>query len=154
MTDLKENKLLKIYLILLSLLNLVYIGFVGAKYNYADKHSLGSTIEMHHYEYLSGISRITNSIETIVLIIFTVYLVKVIMKKDKLSLIQFSIVHFFFFLFIILINYLVSVISPTEFWPSIQILFGPIQINTFLIIYLGITALYKKIFKNSKIINP
>ena len=154
MTDLKENKLLKIYLMTFLILNLAYISFVGAKYNYADKYSLGRNIEMHHYEYLSGISKITNSIETIVLIIFMVYLVKLIMKKDKLSLIQFSIVNFFFFLFIVLINYLVSIILPAEFWHSIQILFGPIQINTFLIIYLGITALYKKIFKNSKIINP
>lgn len=150
--DLKENKLLKIYLILFSLINVIYLFFSGTKSNYIDKNELGGTIEKFQFEYLSRISKITNFLEILILLMVLGYLIKILTKKAKGKYIiqHFLITHFMLLVVLFSTNYLVSVFSPAYFWPSSQLLFLPVQINIVVLIYFLITTLYKKIYRSFK----
>lgn len=148
--DLKENKFLKLYLILFSLINAVYVFFAGAKSYYIDKNSLGGTIEKHQFEYLSSISKITGLIEILIILILLGYLIKIIIKNKEDNLKHFLIIHFMLFVMLISLNYLVSLASPAYFWPSSQLLFIPIQISIIVLIYFAVTSSYKRLFRSSK----
>ena len=148
--DLKENKLSKLYIILFSLINVIYVLLAGAKSNYIDKNSLGTTIERHHFEYLSRISRITSLLETLILLILFSYLIKIIIKKDKDNIRCFLIIHFILFTGLFAMNFLVSIISPSYFWTSGQLLFMPVQISIIIFIYFILSSLYKRLFRSSK----
>lgn len=146
--NLKGNKLLKLYLILFSFINIVYVFFAGAKSHYIDKNSLGGTIEKYQFEYISSISKITGFLEILIILILLVYLIKITVKKGKDDLKHFLIIHFMLFIVVFFINYLISIFSPAYFWPSSQLLFVPIQINIIALIYFIAVSLYKKLFRN------
>lgn len=148
---LKGNKLLKLYIILFSLINIVYVFFAGAKVNYIDKNSLEGTIEKHQFEYISSISKITGFLEILIVLILLAYLIKLIVKKEKDNLKNFLTVHSMLFIGLFFINYLISIFSPAYFWPSSQLLFLPIQINIIVLIYFIAASLYKKILRKVKI---
>ena len=95
--ELKENKILKLYLSIFSFLNLTCLYFQVYKSQYAYRHSLEGNIEMHHYEYLSSISKITSLLETFIIIIYLVYLIRVLIKKDKINIKEFLIINLVLF---------------------------------------------------------
>ncbi len=142
--NLKRNKFLKLYLILFSLVNIVYVFFAGAKSHYIDKNSLGGTIEKYQFEYLSSISKITGFLEILIILILLGYLIKTTVKKEKDNLKHFLTIHFMLFIVLFFINYLISIFSSAYFWSSSQLLFVPIQINIIVLIYFIAVSLYKK----------
>ena len=53
---LKTNNFLKIYIILISLINIIYVFFSVIKSQYIEKNSLGNIIEKNQFEYLTNMS--------------------------------------------------------------------------------------------------
>ena len=146
LSNFKENRFFKLYLILFFLINLVYIYLKVSKTTYAIRHSLGGTIEKYQFEYLSNISRTTNSIELVMVIIYLIYFIKIIIKKDKMTEKEFLILNSIFFVGLLAINYLVSVVLST---PHLDLIILPIILlvtTTFLFL---IYALYNKRFKKA-----
>ena len=141
--ELKESKLLKLYLIIFSLINLVYVYFATSKSLYIQKHSLGGTIEKHQFEYLSSISKVTNFLELLIILICITYLIKVVIKKDKIDAKLFVIMNFASVIILAFNSYLVSIIVAVPFWPLVLILYFPLAITFIFFIYLII-----KIFRN------
>lgn len=145
--DFKENKFLKLYLILFSLINLIYTYFGVSKSLYIQKYSLRGTIEKYQFEHLSNISKVTNLLESLIILIYLVYLIKVIMKKDKMNIKHFIIFNFGLFMVLASINYLVSVVFSVPFWPLTMLFYTPLAITFIFLIYFIINMLYKKVFK-------
>ncbi len=146
--DFKGNKLLKLYLIFFSLINLIYTYFKVSKSLYIQRYRLGGTIEKYQFEYLSNITKITNFLELLIILIYLIYFIRVIMKKDKTDTRNFLIINFSFFMFLISIIYLVSVIFSVLFWPLAMLLYAPLAITFIFLIYSIIKMLYKKMLTN------
>lgn len=147
--DFKESKLLKVYSILFSLINLVYVYFEVSKAFYIQKHSLDGTIEKYQFEYLSSISNATNFLESLITLICIAYLIKVVIKKDKTDTKLFLIANFALFIILTFVSYLVSIIFLVSFWPLTLILYSPFGITFIFLVYIGMKTLYKKIFRNA-----
>lgn len=148
--DFKENKFLKLYLILFSLLDLIYLYFVVHKSQYAQKNSLEGTIEIYHYNYLANISKITNFLESLIMLICPFYLTRVIIKKDKIKIRQFLIIHFALLIGFTFISYLVSIVFSAPVGNLTQLLFIPYEITFIVSIYFVVNMFYKKIIKHFK----
>ncbi|OZV14070.1 hypothetical protein CIW83_01200 [Tissierella sp. P1] len=146
--DFKGNKLLNLYLIFFSLINLIYTYFQVSKSLYIQRYSLRGTIEKYQFEYLSNITKITNFLELLIILIYLIYLIRAIMKKDKTDIRHFLIINFSFFIVLTSISYLVSVIFSVSFLPLAMLLYAPLAITFIFLIYSIIKMLYKKIFTN------
>ena len=129
MCYLKENKFLKVYLIFYSLINLLYTYFIISKFQYIQKYSLGGTIEKYQFEFLSNISQITSLLESLILLIYLGYLIKVIMGKDRRSIKHFLIINFALFIIFSSIKYFISIVFSVPFWPLTILLYTPLVIT-------------------------
>lgn len=132
---LKENKLVILYLIFVSFLNFQYVYFVVSKSQYALKHLLEGTIETQHFEYLSSISKLTNFLETLIILILLIYLLIVFIRKDKVDIKNFLVVNFSFFVGFALISSLISFIFSAPIGNLTQQLFTPFAIMFMVFIY-------------------
>lgn len=146
--ELKENKILKLYLSIFSFLNLTCLYFQVSKSQYAYRYSLEGNIEMHHYEYLSSISKIPSLLETFIIIIYLVYLIKVLIKKDKININEFLIINLVLFGFLYFINYMISIIFSARIWNLTMQLYTPFSLTFIAGVYLVIKRLYKKVRGN------
>ncbi|MGO1470609.1 MAG: hypothetical protein ACTHW2_11350, partial [Tissierella sp.] len=96
-SNIKENIILKLYLILFSLINFVYVYFEVLKSRYVERNSLGGTIGKEHFEYLTSTSNIMNFLEILLISMFLIYLIITFIKKDKLGIKSFIIINFSLF---------------------------------------------------------
>ena len=149
--DFKENKILKLYFMIFAAINIMYLYFEVSKSQYIQgKNLLDGTIEMRQFQYLAQISKVTSFLEFIIILIYLGYLIKVFVKKDRLNIEQFVVINFAFIIFLIIANYLVSVVSSAPVGNLIQQLLIPFEITYKVSICLIGIKIYKKIRRSFK----
>lgn len=141
---LKENKLVILYLALFTLFNFQYIFFVITKTQYTQRFLLDSSIEQGHFEYLSNIIKLTNFLETLILLIFITYFIVTIMKKDKTNIRYFLLINSSLVIGFFIIGYIVSLIFSAPIENMTQQLFGPLIITFIIMVYCIANIMYKK----------
>ena len=146
MCYLKENKFLKVYLIFYFLINLLYTYFIISKFQYIQKYSLDGTIKKYQFEYLSNISQITSLLESLILLIYLGYFIKVIMGKERRSIKHFLIINFALFIIFSSIKYFISIVFSVPFLPLTMLLYMPLVITLTYFILVIANILYKKIY--------
>ena len=144
----KENKLLKLYFLIFSIINIIYLYFEVSKTQYVQGHLIEGTIEMHQYQYLARISKVTSFLEISIILIYLAYLIKVLMKKDILNIKQFLAMNFVFMIVLIIVNYLISVIFSAPVGNLTQQLLMPSEITYKISICLIAIKIYKEIRKS------
>lgn len=143
--DLTVNIFLKIYLTLFALINLVYTYFEVSKYLYIQKYSLEGTIEKYQFEYLSNISRITTLLESLIIIIYLGYLIKIVLKKDRRNMMRFLVINVALIVIFALINWLVSVAFSVPIQTLIMLLYISFLITIISLICFGLSVFHRKI---------
>lgn len=144
----KENKLLKLYFLIFSFINIIYLYFEESKSQYVQGHLLEGMIEMHQYQHLTQISKVTSLLELLIVLIYLSYLIKAFIKKDRLSIKEFLVINFIFLSFLFIINYLISIIFSAPIGNLTQQLFIPYGITFAILIYFTVIMVYKKILKS------
>lgn len=146
----KENKLLKLYILMFSVINIIYLYFQVSKTQYVRGHLIEGTIEMHQYQYLAQISKVTSFLEISIILIYLAYLIKVLIKKDILNITQFLAINFIFMIVIISVSYLISVIFSAPVGNLTQQLLMPSEITYKISICLIAIKIYKEIRKSCR----
>ncbi|SFI26630.1 hypothetical protein SAMN05192551_11038 [Tindallia magadiensis] len=149
MQDFKNSKPLKLYCILFSLIHLVYVYFEVSKSLYIQTHSLEGALEKYQFEHLSSLSKITYSLELLIILLCIVFLISVVRKKDNTAAKHFILLHFALLIVLTFISYLVSILLEVSFLSLALILYYPLGITFLFLLYLVAKILYKKIFRNS-----
>lgn len=142
--DLKVNIFLKIYLTLFTLINLVYTYLEVSRCFYIRKYSLGVTIEKYQFEYLSNISRITTLLESLIILIYLGYLIKVVLEKDRRNMMRFLVINIALIMIFTLINWLVSVVFSVPIQTLIMLLYLSFLITIISLICLALRVFHRK----------
>jgi len=143
--DLKVNIFLKIYLTIFALINLVYTYFEVSKYLYIQKYSLEGTIEKYQFEYLSNISRITTLLESLIILIYLGYLIKIVLEKDRRNMMRFLVINVALIVIFTLINWLVSVVFSVPIQTLVMLLYISFLITIISLICLALRVFHRKI---------
>lgn len=142
--DLKVNIFLKIYLTLSTLINLVYTYFEVSRYLYIQKYSLEGTIEKYQFEYLSNISRITTLLESLIILIYLGYLIKVVLEKDRRNMMHFLVINLALIVIFALVNCLVSVVFSIPIQTLTMLLYISFLITIISLICFGLIVFHRK----------
>jgi len=147
--DFKKNKVLKLYLIIFTAINIIYLYFEVFKSQYIQKHQLlERTLEVDRFQHLVQISKVTSFLEVCIILICLAYMIRVLFKKDILNMKQLVSMNFILFTCIVILNGMVSFVFSAPVGNLMQPLFIPSQITFMVLICLIGIEIYKKIRKS------
>ena len=142
--EIKVNISQKIYLTVFTLINLLYTYFEVSKYLYIQKYSLEGTIEKYQFEYLSSISRITTLLESLIILIYLGYLIKVVLGKDRRNMMHFLVINVALIVIFALVNCLVSVVFSVPIQTLTMLLYISFLITIISLICFGLSVFQRK----------
>lgn len=144
--EFKENKMLKLYLMIFTAINIVYLYFEVSKARYIQVNNiLDGSVVVDQFQHLAQISTITSFFEWIIILIYLGYLIKVLVRKDRLDTGQFLGMNFVLIIFLGAANYVVALVSLAPVGNLIQQLLIPFEITYKLSIGLIGIKIYKKV---------
>lgn len=144
LNDLKKSPFSKLYLAIFTLISITNLYLVINREKYIIFNSLEGNITEGHYEYINNITSITTFLESLLLFIGIVFLIKIIFIKDKINLKQFFLINLGLFLIYGLVGSIISVVIQVPIGNLMQLLLILPGIIIIGIILSLLKALHKK----------
>lgn len=148
--NLKNNKFLKLYLLILSLFNIAYLFTEIYKPILRKMFLLDGYLQHYELAKIFKVGKINNIIEYIIICINLFFLIRLIIKKTNPNVKQFLIINFTYSVIASLISYILSIIFSLPIGNLTQQLFATYEITFLVLIYYIIKTLCTKFKKSTE----